>query len=91
VPPHTPPGPHRLRRHPDREQSPAGFWRQVEFRVGVEHLPVELAEPWPRLDAQLVDLRAPGVLVGGQCLGPLPAPVPGEHQLIPQPLRPHRA
>jgi len=42
------------------------------------------AKLWTRLDPELVDQRVPGILIGSQCLGSLPAPVFREHQLIPE-------
>ena len=50
-------------------------------RVLCQHRTFELAQLFARLDAQLVDERAPGVLVGLQRLGLAVGPVQGEHEL----------
>ena len=47
---------------------------------------VELAEPLPRLDPELLHERPPGVLIGLERVGLAPAAIQGEHQLLAQPL-----
>jgi hypothetical protein len=45
---------------------------------------VQLSEPGSGLGSELVSQDATGLLVGGQGAGPVPGPVAGEHELVPQ-------
>src|SRR5262245_10083260 len=58
---------------------------RVERRILVEDRLVQVAERATRLDAELLDERAPRVLVRGQRLALSPRAVEREHQLRPQP------
>ena len=53
----------------------------VEPRILVEDRPLELLQRPARLDAELVEQGAPGVLVGSERLGLPPGPVERQHQL----------
>ena len=60
--------------------------RQRQRRILREHRALELAQPLARLDAELLDERAPRVLVGLQRVGLAVGAVEREHQLGAQPL-----
>src|SRR5207244_2582520 len=57
---------------------------QIERRVLVQDRQLERLERPPRLDAQLLDERAAGLLVGGERLGLTAGTVERDHQLGPQ-------
>jgi hypothetical protein len=54
----------------------------------VAHRGRKLPRYWPggRLDTEFIDQCLPGVLVGGQRIGPPARPVKGDHELGPEPL-----
>src|SRR5262249_56767325 len=60
--------------------------RKIKARILVEDPLVEIAQRATRLDAELLDERAPRLLVGGERLALTPRTVQREHQLRVQPL-----
>ena len=60
--------------------------RRLEERILAQDCLLELLERWARVDPELLDEYAPGLLVRLQRLGLTPGPVERQHQLAPQPL-----
>ena len=62
--------------------------RQVEHRIGLEHVLVKVAQRRPRLRAQLVGQPGPEPAVALECIGDPPTPVERQHRLGGEPLVP---